>query len=83
MMEICGLLASREHEKNEARGRITANWHDRLSCAQRRAKIKHLNYCRVHSIRKQDVGVLKFTWLSQNHLHKTSLFTVPMSDEMT
>lgn len=66
MMEICGLLASREHEKKEARGRITANWHDRLLCAQRRAKIKHLNYRRVHSIRKQGAVVLKFTWLSQN-----------------
>lgn len=66
MMEICGLLASQEHEEKEARGRIRTNWHGRLLCAQRRAKIKHLNYCRVHSIRKQAGDVLKFSWPAQN-----------------
>lgn len=81
MMEICVFPASREHEKKRARERIMANWHDRLLCAQRRAKIKHLNYCWVHPIRKQGVDVLKFTWLSQNLFLLN--FTVRMCDEMT
>lgn len=66
MMEICGLLASQEHEKKEARGRITANWHGRLFCVRRRAKIKHLHYDQVHSIRKQAGDVLEFSWPAQN-----------------
>lgn len=62
MIGIRGLLPTQEHEKKDGRGRITANWHGRLLCAQRRAKIKHLNYCRVHSIREQAGNVLKFSW---------------------
>lgn len=62
MIGIRGLLPTQEHEKKDRRGRITANWHGRLLCAQGRAKIKHLNYSRVHSIREQAGDVLKFSW---------------------
>lgn len=72
MIRICRFPPTQEHEKEEGEGEkergrerggggIKANWHGGLLCAERRAKIKHSNYCQVHSIRKQADKVLKFS----------------------
>lgn len=61
MIGICWFLPTQEHETKEGKGRINANWHGSLLCAERRAKIKHFNYCQVHSIRKQADRLLKFS----------------------
>lgn len=60
MIGICWSLPTQQHEKQEGKGRIKANWHGSLLYVERRAKIKHFNYCQVHSIRKQADKVLKF-----------------------
>lgn len=61
MIRICGLLPTQEHEKKEGKERIKANCRGSLLCVERRAKIKHFNYCQVHSIKKQADKVLKFS----------------------
>lgn len=63
MIGICGFLPTQEHEKKDGKERIKANWHGGLLCVERSAKIKHFNYCQVHSIRKQADNVLKFSVL--------------------
>lgn len=79
MIRICWFLPTQEHKKKGGWGRSKANCHSSLLCVERRAKIKHFNYCQVHSIKKQADKVRKFSVWSGGHLHWTSLLTADYS----